>query len=165
MTRHIRVTTSFSSLFALAVLAVLVPHRALGQTVPNLSGEWKLNIALSDYGPVPAPQMLTRTIQHSDPSLHISAHQKGAQGESTTELIYTTDGRECVNKIQGSEAKGTAKWQGDHLVIESVRKLPDAELKTVENWSVSNGGKTLTIGVRIALAQQDYTIKLVFDKQ
>jgi hypothetical protein len=162
---NIQVNMRLTPILALAVLAALVPPRVLGQAVPNMSGEWKLNIALSDYGPVPVPQMLTRTIQHNDPSLHITTHQKGAQGESTTELVYTTDGRECVNKIQGSEARGTAKWQGDHLVIDSVRKLPDTELKTVENWSVSNGGKTLTIGVRIALAQQDYNIKLVFDKQ
>lgn len=153
------------AILTLAVVAVLVPFHAHAQAVPNLSGEWKLNIALSDYGSIPAPQMMTRSIQHNDPSLHISTHQKGAQGESTTELVYTTDGRECVNKIQGSEARGTAKWQGDRLIIQSIRSLQGADIASVETWTLSNGGKTLTIANRIALQQQEYNIKLVFDKQ
>ncbi len=124
-----------------------------------------MNIALSDYGPVPAPQMMTRSIQHKDPALHISTHQKGAQGETTTELTYTTDGRECVNKIRDSEARGTAKWQGGNLVIESVRNLQGTDIKSVETWTLSNEGKTLTIAVRVALQQQQYNIKYVFDKQ
>ena len=91
---------NFSTIIALAVLVVLGTDRTHAQSVPNLSGEWKVNIALSDYGTIPAPRMLTRTIAHDDPSLHISTHHNGAQGETTPELIYTTDGRGCVNKIR-----------------------------------------------------------------
>ena len=39
--------------------------------------------------------------------------QRGAQGEVTTELKYTTDGKASVNKVAGGEAKGTAQWQGE----------------------------------------------------
>jgi hypothetical protein len=159
---------SVLTLFAvltLAVVAVLVPSHARAQSVPNLSGEWKLNIALSDFGSIPPPLMLTRSIRHNDPSLRISTYQKVAQGESTTELVYTTDGRECVNKIRDSEARGTAKWQGDRLVIESVRNLQGSDIKSVETWTLSNGGKMLTIASHIALQQQEYNIKFVFDKQ
>jgi len=156
---------NFSTIIALAVLVVLGTDRTHAQSVPNLSGEWKVNIALSDYGTIPAPRMLTRTITHNDPSLHISTHHNGAQGETTPELIYTTDGRECVNKIQGSEARGTAKWQGDHLVIESVRNLQGTDIKSVETWTLSEGGTMLTITSRIALQQQRYSIRLVLDKQ
>jgi len=157
--------TNVSTMIVFAVVAVLVPFHTHAQSVPNLSGEWKLNIALSDYGSIPAPQMMTRTIQHNDPSLHISTHQKGAQGESTTDLVYTTDGRECVNKIQGSEARGTAKWQSDRLIVQSIRSLQGSDIATVETWALSNGGKLLTIAIRVALQQQEYNIKLVFDKQ
>jgi hypothetical protein len=154
-----------STMIFLAVLAVLGPDRTHAQSVPNLSGEWKLNIALTDYGMNRAPQMLTRTITHDDPSLHISTHQNGTQSESSPVLVYTTDGHECVNKIQGSEARGTAKWQGGHLVIESVRNLEGTDIKSVETWTLSDDGKMLMIASRIALQQQQYNIKLVFDKQ
>ena len=68
---------------------------------------------------------MTRTIKHDDPALQISTHQKGAQGEATTELKYTTDGKPAENK--GS--KGTAKWDGDKLVVDSVRDFQGTELK------------------------------------
>jgi hypothetical protein len=164
MIKHVTERLNVSTV-VVTVLAVLASFRSLAQAPPNLSGEWKLNIALSDYGAVPLPQIMTRRIQHDDPSLHISTYQKRAQGETTTELAYTTDGRECVNQIQGSEARGTAKWQGDRLVIESVRNLQGSEIKSVETWTLSNGGRVLTIANHLALQQQEYNIKLVFDKQ
>jgi hypothetical protein len=154
-----------STIIFLAVLAVLGPDRTHAEAVPNLSGEWKLNIALTDYGMILAPQMMTRTITHDDPSLHISTHQTGTQSESSSELVYTTDGQECVNKIPGREARATAKWQGGHLVIESMRNLEGTDIKSVETWTLSGDGKMLMIASRIALQHQQYNIKLVFDKQ
>ena len=53
---------------------------------PNLSGNWVLNLAKSQYGQFPAPEIMTRKIQHNDPALSMSTYQKGAQGEVTTEL-------------------------------------------------------------------------------
>src|ERR1700689_791126 len=93
------------AVFAMTLLA------AQSQAAPNLTGVWKLNLAKSDYGPVPQPEAMTRTINHNDPALQISTYQKGAQGEATTELKYTTDGKPAENK--GS--KGTAAWDGSKL--------------------------------------------------
>src|SRR5271168_4537584 len=115
---------------AVAFLAVTL-LAAPAQAAPNLTGVWKLNLSKSDYGPVPQPEVMTRTINHNDPSLQISTYQKGAQGETTTELKYTTDGKPAENK--GS--KGSAKWDGDKLVVDSVRDLQGNELKFHEVWS------------------------------
>src|SRR6478752_3416471 len=84
---------------------------------PNLSGNWRLNLAKSQYGQFPAPEVMLRTIQHKDPALSMSTYQKGAQGEVTTELKYSTDGKPVVN----GENKGSAHWEGDKLVIETSR--------------------------------------------
>ena len=51
------------------------------QSVPNLSGEWKLNAAKSDYGGVPAPEVMTRTIKHNEPSWNFLV-SKGRAGRS-----------------------------------------------------------------------------------
>jgi hypothetical protein len=135
------------------------------QPAPNLSGEWKLNPAKSFYGAFPAPQVMVRKVKHSDPSLAMSTYQKGAQGEVTSELNYTTDGKLSVNKMQGGEARGTAKWEGAKLVIESAREVQGATLKSRETWSLSADGKTLTIDGHVTLPQGEFDVKQVFDKQ
>ena len=55
--------------------ALFVSFSALSGDVPNLSGEWKMNPAKSDFGAMPAPEVLTRVIKHSDPSLQITTHR------------------------------------------------------------------------------------------
>jgi hypothetical protein len=143
------------AVFALTLLAA--PSKA----ATNFSGDWKLNLAKSDYGPAPAPEFMTRTIKQDDPALHISTHQKGAQGEATTELNYTTDGKPAENK--GS--KGSAKWDGDKLVVDSVRDFQGSDLKFHEVWSLSPDGKVMTINNHLTLPQGEFDIVLVFDKQ
>ncbi len=143
--------------FAMTFLA------AQSQAAANFSGEWKLNLAKSDYGPIQqfAPEFMVRTVKHDDPAFQISTHQKGAAGEVTTEVKYTTDGKPAENK--GS--KGSAKWDGDKLVIDSVRDANGAEIKTHEVWVLSADGKTLTSTNHISVPQGDFDVSLVFDKQ
>jgi len=134
--------------------------------VPNFTGEWKMNPAKSDFGAIPAPEVLTRSIRHDEPSLEIKTYQKGARGDVTKELKYTTDGKPATNKVQGSEAKGTARWEGATLVIESWREFQGMELKTREVWALSSDGKTLTIRNHITVPQQgEFDSTLVLEKQ
>jgi hypothetical protein len=134
------------------------------QAAPNFSGEWKMNSVKSDFGQVPMPDLLTRTIKHSDPVLEISTHQKGSQGERTTQLKYTTDGKECINKLPSGDAKGTAKWQGSSLVVESSLEVQGGTSKQRETWTLSDGGKVLTIQNHVS-GQREFDVKYVFDKQ
>ena len=153
-------------LLSLATLAIGCLAVNPVQAAPNLSGEWKLNSVKSGFGAVPAPEVMTRTIKHEEPSLQISTYQKGAQGEARTELKYTTDGKESVNTIQGSETKGTAKWEGENLIVESTRNFQGREIKSKETWTLSEGGKMLTIANHLSIPQAgEFDIKLVFDKQ
>jgi hypothetical protein len=137
------------------------------QAAANFSGEWKMNAAKSDFGPMgaQAPEVLTRSIKHNDPALEISTHQKGSAGEVNTQLKYTTDGKECVNKLPQGDAKGTAKWQGDNLIVAYVREAQGMEIKAKETWTLSDGGKVLTIVNHITVPQGEFDIKYVFDKQ
>ena len=129
---------------------------------PDFSGEWKMNVAKSDFGRMTAPQTLTRTIKHTDPSLEYHSVQKGAQGEVATDIKYTTDGQPCTNR----EAKGTARWVGDNLLIEYTRDFRGVQISSKEIWSLSDGGKTLTISSHVSVPQQgEYDVKLVLDKQ
>jgi|SRR5579863_1703898 len=147
--------------------AIFLFAGALFAAQPNFSGEWKMNVAKSDFGPIPAPTTLTRTIRHNDPSLEYTTRQKGQQGaEITTEIKYTTDGKPCVNKIQDSEAKGSARWQGDNLLIESAREFQGIQISSKETWTLADGGKTLNISSHVSVPQQgEFDLKLVLDKQ
>ncbi len=150
---------------ACAAAALLVALPGAAQDKPNFSGTWKLNAAKSDYGPIPAPEKLQRTIKHSDPDLNISTTQTGQQGESTTELVYTTDGKPVTNKTPRGEVTGNAKWDGNVLVIASKREMQGAEITTNERWTLSEDGKMLTIVIKINAPQGDFEIKTVLDKQ
>ena len=125
-----------------------------------------MDIAKSDFGRMPAPEALSRTIQQTDSSLHIQTYNKGKQGEVRSELKYTTDGKECVNHLQGGDAKGTVKFQGANLVIESTRDYQGTEIRSKETWTLSDGGRVLTIQNHVTIAQQgDFDTKLVLNKQ
>jgi hypothetical protein len=142
---------------ALVVAALLAMPLA---AAPNLSGSWMLNLAKSQYGQFPAPEVMVRQIQHKDPSLSMSTYQKGAQGEVTTELKYTTDGKPAVN----GENKGSAHWDNDKLVIETSREYQGTKLSQREEWTLSADGKTLTIATHVKLPNGEFDVKQVFEK-
>lgn len=133
--------------------------------VPNLSGSWKLNFSKSNYGKFPAPLGMARKIVHNDPQLILSTTQMGPQGDVTSNLAYTTDGKESVNKVAGGESKGTAQWIGDKLIIESSREFQGVTLKQKEIWTLSPDGKTLTVDAHVSIPNGEFDVKQVFDKQ
>jgi len=127
---------------------------------PNFSGSWMLNIAKSQYGQFPAPEVMIRKVQVQGTQLSMSTYQKGAQGEVTTELKYSTDGKPSVNGAN----TGTASWSGDKLVIESSREAQGAKLTQRDTWSLSGDGKTLTVNTHIKLPNGEFDVKQVFEK-
>ncbi len=151
--------------FALCTLAVLATIPAVAWEKPNYSGDWKLNAEKSDYGPVPAPDKMERKITHEDPSLKYTSVQSGQQGEMTTEMAYTTDGKPSTNKTPRGEVTGVAKWDGDVLTISSKREVQGMEISQNERWVLSEDGKVLTINNKISTPQGDFDIKVVMDKQ
>jgi hypothetical protein len=147
------------SLAALVVFAVT--FSVSGADVRNLSGVWKLNKVKSDYGKFPAPLSMTRKIVYDDPKLALSTKQAGPRGDVTSNLTYTTDGKEVVN----GDSKGSALWIGDKLMIESSREFQGSTLKQKEIWTLSGDGKTLTVESHVSLPNGEFDVKQVFDRQ
>jgi hypothetical protein len=156
------VKKSLAPLAAAVFLLWGTPARA---AEPNLSGEWKLNLAKSDYGKFPTPISVTRKIDHTGSKLVFTTTQKGAQGEVTSKLAYTTDGKESVNEVAGGESKGTAQWIGEVLIIESSREFQGVTLKQKEIWRLSSDEKVLTIDSHVSIPNGEFDVKQVFDKQ
>ncbi len=118
---------------------------AHGQTKPNLNGGWKMDPARSDFGSGPVSVSRLDKIVLDGPNLKDTITQKLQRGpESTYDMIYTIDGKECTNHVRGNLVKSTARWDGDELVIDSqVFALREAAIQ--DRWSLSADGKTITL--------------------
>jgi hypothetical protein len=151
--------------FVLSVVAAALASASLLLAAPDFSGDWKLNPAKSEYGSFPAPTDVTRTVRQDRRSISMSTRQSGPQGQVTTELSYTTDGKPAVNKNTSGESTGSARWEGEQLVIESAREIQGTQLKSREVWTLSAGGATLTITTHLTLPQGEFDVKQVFERQ
>ena len=147
---------------ALAAMASLI---AFAADKPNFSGTWKINSAKSDFGPMPAPETFERTIDHKDPEMKIKTVQSVQGNERTSEIAYTIDGAPHNIKLGMGEAQVTAQWKGSSMEVSSKREIQGNEIKSIEVWSLSEDGKTLTTESTINAPQGEFKIKLVLDKQ
>ena len=135
---------------------------------PNYSGEWKLNPAKSDFGQMPSmPSSFVRKIDHKDPEMKVSTSMTMQQGAITTDAKYTTDGKESVNNVRGADVKSVMGWKGNDISLVSKRPLPDGsgEITSTESWTLSEGGKTMTVVSEMAAPQGKMTFRLVMEKQ
>jgi hypothetical protein len=152
------------SLLTVAALA-LSANLVSAQDKPNFSGAWKMNAAKSDFGPMPAPDKMDRTIDHKDPELKFKTMQSTPNGDQTSDTMYKTDGTDSMNKQRGADVKSVAKWEADKLVIKSKREAQGMEISITETWALAEAGKVLNIVNNIDTPQGAFEIKLVLEKQ
>jgi hypothetical protein len=103
---------------------------------------------------------MLRSVKFSGAQLSMTTYQKGAQGEVTTELKYTTDGKPSTNGAN----TGAARFDGETLVIESSREAQGAKLTQRDVWSLSPDGKTLTVQSHLVLPNGAFDVKQVFER-
>ena len=133
---------------------------------PNYSGTWKLNLAKSDYGPVPAPESQVSTIEHKEPSIKITVEQKGgARGDSKFILDLTTDNKEVAATPESMGSKSAARWEGDVLVIKTNTQYQGSPITIESKYTLSKDGKTLTIAAHIVGSFGEVDTTAVYDKQ
>ena len=154
----------------LVALFVLAPTRAgSAQDLPNFSGKWSLDVAKSDFGPMPPPESMTYAIDHKEPALKIVTTQKGQQGETTNERNVTTDGKDNVNKLRmpmgETDVKSTTKWAEKTLTTAFKLDMQGMALDIVESWKLSDDGKVLTVLREIGTDQGNFAVTTVFNKQ
>ncbi len=157
-------TRQTTRLLCLSLLTLAIGFVAQAKT--DYSGTWKLDTSKSDFGPIPPPDTLTETITHQDPSLKASvASTGGPQGDMKYDINYTTDGKECVNKVGDNEFKSTLNWEGDDLVVNTKGSFGGNDFTSKDRWTVSSDGKTLTVTRHLASAMGEADVKEIFTKQ
>lgn len=146
-----------------ALLSLTLATTEQSTAKPNFSGEWKMNVAKSDFGVLPPPESITRSITHAEPSLTIVEAQKSAMGDQNATRKYVTDGTETTFESSGATVATSAKWAEDTLVV--VSKVEAVGLMFNDVMSLSPDGKTMTSKVHIGSPQGDVDVTIVFEKQ
>ena len=127
----------------------------------DFSGIWKADLGRSKIlGP--APTAIEVTIAHSDPELRSEMAVTKLDGREER-VVFTcyTNGQPGKSQLGGKAVDGSARWEGDQLVIKSRIRVGMRELNLCDHWSVSPDGNTLTMEHRDGdLAGQ----KTVFDR-
>ncbi len=132
---------------------------------PDFTGEWTLNAARSDFGPMPAPEKMVRKIDHRDPDLRITTILAGQGSERTNESAYKTDGSESVNRSGQSETRSVVKWEGSNLAFATKREIQGRSIEQNERWTLSEDGKTLTVDGNLKSPQGELPLKMVLEKR
>src|SRR5436190_21076819 len=100
----------------LVIMAAICAAAVFAADKPDYSGDWKINLDKSNFGPMPPPTTMTRKIVQKDNSMTINTTQTGPTGDMNNDMTFTTDGKENVNKLktpQGEiEVKTAATWDG-----------------------------------------------------
>jgi len=147
---------------AAAIFALCLP----AADKPDFTGKWKLNNAKSDFGPMPGgPDKFERTIDHKDPNLKMTTVQAFQGQERSNDVEYVIDGQEKTVETPMGPMKVTPVWKGDILEITVKREIQGSQIQSVETWSLSEDGKTLTVKTDISTPQGDFSLKFVMDKQ
>ncbi len=132
---------------------------------PNFTGDWKMDPAKSDFGPMPTPEKVIEKIVHNDPSLDVSSVQVDPTGERKVDLTYRTDGTPTKGKIGENEVTNTATWDGNVLSIESKLQTPARTLTFREKWTMAEDGKSFTIARTVSTDLGDIQFKIALVKQ
>jgi len=147
----------------IAVISILAGVAA--GAAPNLSGDWKLSPAKSEFGQMPAPSSMTQKVTHAEPKITLAVKQVSDMGEFEFTATYSTDGKETTNQFADNESKSVAKWDGDTLLIETKGKFGDSDFTMKDKWTVSADGKVLTINRHFSSSFGEGDQKLVLEKQ
>ena len=135
--------------FAMIVVVLAAGSLLLAQDNPFV-GTWKLNVAGSKFNPGPAPQSQTRTWETSGV---VMVNSIGATGKASS---------------YGYTIKGDRK---EYPTIGAIANSYEANFtkagKHVETttFTISNGGKTLTIHAKGVNEKGDFDNLTVWDKQ
>ncbi len=174
MKRHI------ATLSALVLCLGLVAFAAEGKA--DLSGTWALDKAKSDPirmgrggpggGGGQAPNIdITLVIKQTDNELNVTRKVNFNGQDRSVEQKFSLDGSENTNTaaMGRGELKSKTKWKKDKLVTEGTQQVStpngDFEIGMIEEYSLSEDGKVLTIKTTRSSPQGENTSKQVFNKQ
>lgn len=150
--------------YVVTAIFVLMAGLLSAADKPNFSGQWKLNVDKSNFGPMPAPSSQTLKIEHTDPDVVTTTDQEGDQGKMSYTIKYKTDGSETANEVRGAQAKSVGKWEGEAIVVTTKLDFQGTEITLSNTMKLAPGGKNMNAVTKIQTPQGEFEQALVFDK-
>ncbi|MFB3905085.1 MAG: hypothetical protein ACE15E_16670 [Acidobacteriota bacterium] len=131
----------------------------------DFSGKWVLNKDQSEMrtrnGEKPD---ITMTIEQTGDTLKVK--QESSIEFMNREYSYKLNGEtQEVPGRGGRVSKVTPKWEGDVLVVTTVREGQQGTMTSTERWQLSADGKILTIAGKNQSPRGEFESKMVYDKQ
>lgn len=116
---------------------------------------------------MPPPDSRTDTIDDQEPSIKITVNQTGGpMGATTFTLDLVTDGKQvATSTVFGNEAKSTAHWDGNSLVVNTQLTIQGNAATLVSKYNLSADGNTLSAMRSISGPMGEAQQKLVFTKK
>jgi|ERR1700745_3999410 hypothetical protein len=111
----------------------------------NFSGNWNANLSKCRFlGP--PPKAVSVRIEHSDPELQEEIVVTKIDG-SEEKVIFKcwTNGQQDRSLLNGIAVRGSARWEGPELVIESWMRFGTREMYFCDCWSLSPDGQSLSM--------------------
>jgi hypothetical protein len=156
-----RLTISMAAMLLLSLAAT-------AQDKPDFSGKWQLDVAKSDFGEFPVPDSQTNVIEQKDRNIKLTQTIRGEAvpgGEASMEREFITDNKEHSVKIGPADARSTATWNGDALVIDTKIETPAGTMQIGDSWKLTDGGKQIVVTRDFKTPQGEQHQRLVFNKQ
>lgn len=139
---------------------------------PNLTGEWKLNVAASDFGDVPPPTRQTEVVTQAGDELAIAITMEREEMKQNYTLRFQAGGAE-MPLAKGSfpedapfrilSVKG--EWQGTVLVVSARVSFEGSEGTLTSSYALSADGKVLRKTSHVVMEAGTFDTKTVYDKQ
>jgi hypothetical protein len=154
-----------SNVFLGALLTFGIAITAAGSDVDPVVGTWKLNLAKSTFGGVPALKSQTRTYSQSAQGLTLKMKTVSPEGkEITSQTTYQLNGKDHPS-MGNPDFDSLSGMPIDANTAEFTLKRAGKPVGKIRR-EVSTDGRTLTINTVIANANGIQTSSLtVFDKQ
>jgi hypothetical protein len=137
----------------------------------DFSGTWKLDENKSDFGEGRHFAAHQLVVTQQDNSLKVERSSTGRDGrEFKFTSDYTLDGQQHDLDMGNRTAKVKADWQNDgkNVQIDTNMKFErngeTNEFHTLENWTLSGDGKTLTIDLKTNSRRGESHQKLIYTK-
>lgn len=108
----------------------------------NFTGAWRADLSRSRFQG-PALTSVSIRIVHSGSELHEEMTVIRADGREERITFQCAIGTERGHRLNGEPIRGSAKWEGNELVIESFMQAGTRELHFCDYWSLSSDGQTL----------------------
>lgn len=150
---------------SLAFFVVIAFCSLLLSAPPDFSGKWVLNKDQSEMrtrdGEKPD---ITMTVEQAADALKVK--QESSSEFMNREYSYKLNGEtQEVAGRGGRMSKVTPKWEGDVLVVTTVREGQQGTMTSTDRWQLSADGKTLTIAGKSQSSRGEFESKMVFQKQ